>query len=158
VVVNLFLPLRAWRSGFVRARSRVSTWFRPIWSRCSSSFFVQVVRYRNCEKESTLVIFVVTPSVDAVTCMRRYFMNVLLLHLPMSWIVSHGTPAKNIAIAVPALIECVPMRSTVNLNLLSPIAATASRSCLSTSFDDIPSSPFPSCSDARALMPTFFVP
>jgi hypothetical protein len=49
-----------------------------------------------------LVIFVVTPRVDAATCMRRYFMNVQLLHLPMSWIVSHGTPAKNMAIAAPA--------------------------------------------------------
>jgi hypothetical protein len=155
VVVSLSLPLRAWRSGFVRPRSRVSTWFRPIWSRGSSSFSSELSDIVTVKNESRLVIFVATPSVDAVTCMRRYFMNVLLLHLPMSWIVSHGTPARNIAIAAPARFKCVPMLSTGNPNLLSPTAAAASHNCFSTSFDDIPSSPLPSFSDARALMPTF---
>jgi hypothetical protein len=46
-----------------------------------------------------------TPRVKAGAWNRRYLMNVWLFHLPISRIVSQGTPARYMAIAVPARIE-----------------------------------------------------
>ena len=67
------------------------------------------------------VIFEVTFLVMTGTCIRMYLMKVRLFQRPISCIVSTGTPARNMAMAAPDLMECV-------LTLSPPIVATA---CLS---------------------------
>ena len=99
-----------------------------------------------------LVMRVATPRVVSGTCILRYLMNDLLLHLPIIWIVSTFTPARYMAMAAPDLIECVPMSSALNPSRHLPIALVAVRSCSSTAIEDryFDSS---SAASAQALIP-----
>jgi hypothetical protein len=53
------------------------------------------------KNEGRFVMRVATPNVVSGTCILRYRMKVLLLHRPINWMVSLGTPARYIAIAAP---------------------------------------------------------
>ena len=65
------------------------------------------------------------------TCIQMYLMKVWLFQHPISWIVLTGTPARNMAMAAPDLMEWVPTLSASYPTLLPPI-----RDCLPEVLED----------------------
>jgi hypothetical protein len=75
-------------------------------------------------------IFFATFWLNYITCLQIYHKKALLNHLPMSIIVKTAHSPKYMVMAVPDLIECIPISSLLMLSQCSLIATTASWSAL----------------------------
>ena len=67
------------------------------------------------------------PWLNSLTCLQMYLRKVLLDQQPIIMIRKTGHPLRNITIAAPEWMECVPISSTKMWRMPSPIALTASR-------------------------------